>query len=56
MDEYGSIIVAGNIFDGFRFHGPFRDHDDAINWADENITTEYLVATIEPPRGYTPED
>jgi len=50
-----SIIIAGSIFEGFRFCGPFRDHDDAVDWGDENITTDYLVATLDPPIGYRPE-
>ena len=43
-----SIIIEGNIFDGHTFHGPFEDHEDAIEWAERNLKTDWLVATLRP--------
>ena len=43
------IIVAGNPFDGFDFYGPFRDIEDAIDYADRQFFGEtWWVANIEP--------
>jgi hypothetical protein len=45
-----SIILHGNIFDGFDFHGPFEDHDAAIEWAEQQkFDHEWLVATLNAP-------
>jgi len=43
-----SIIIEGNIFDGHTFHGPFEDHEDAIEWAERNLKSDWLVATLHP--------
>lgn len=34
-------VMCGNPVIGFRLIGPFDDNEDAIAWADENVTTEY---------------
>lgn len=44
-----SILVVGNLFDGFRFVGPFDDFDAATLYAtDERIDEDNWVATLEP--------
>ena len=44
-----AIIIEGNIFEGFTFHGPFSDFETAIEWAEKNVTVEWLIATLEKP-------
>ena len=44
-----SIIIEGNVVDGMSFHGPFDDHEDAIEWAEANLKTDWLVATLQDP-------
>lgn len=46
--EPQSIIIEGNIFDGLNFHGPFPDHEAAIEWAEKNLKGDWLVATLHP--------
>jgi len=46
-----SIIVEGDIFNGFTFHGPFYDHESAVEWADFNLRkSDWLVATMQAPK------
>ena len=44
--EKNCIICAGNISDGFVFHGPFESFDDAHEWGDRNVIGEYWIATL----------
>ena len=41
------IVVVGNMSDGFTFHGPFDNFDEAAEWAMDE--TESWVATLYPP-------
>jgi len=43
------IVVTGNIFEGFRFFGPFEDFDDACVFGEGVTETEWYVATLEHP-------
>lgn len=45
------IVIAGNIFDGYKFFGPFSDIETSIEWAEEFIATEWFTAKLEPPEG-----
>lgn len=43
------IIIAGNIFDGMAFYGPFADCEAAIEWAERELRqVEWLFATLQP--------
>ena len=52
-----AIVLAGNIFDGFKFYGPFADFDEAATWAEspDGPGCETLIATLEQPHGITAE-
>lgn len=41
------IIVCGNPISGFNYIGTFNSHEDAFNYADENITKEYDYWIVE---------
>ena len=41
-----AIIIAGNIFEGHKFYGPFPDFEAALEWADKNISGEWLAALL----------
>jgi hypothetical protein len=43
------IIIAGNIFDGMQFYGPFADAEEAIEWAERELRqVEWLFASLQP--------
>jgi len=42
------IIVTGNPIDGFSFHGPFSDRNDAIEWAEE-LDPDWWVVELDTP-------
>lgn len=44
-----AIVMAGNIFEGFKFYGPFPDFDAAAEWAESPAGPgcETLIATLE---------
>ena len=42
------MLVVGNLSDGFRFFGPFKDFEEACNYS-ERIDADNWVATLEPP-------
>lgn len=44
-----SIVVSGNIFEGFRFFGPFDDYEDACLFGEGTSELEWYVATLEHP-------
>jgi hypothetical protein len=48
MDKF-RIVVSGNIFEGFRFFGPFEDFDDACLFGEGVSETEWYVASLESP-------
>ncbi len=49
FSEETSLIISGNLFDGFNFFGPFSDHESAIEWAEKTVSGEWLVATLHVP-------
>jgi len=49
MSGFLRIVVSGNIFDGFEFHGPFDSFDDACNWADGSRDCEWYVTNVKSP-------
>lgn len=48
MDEI-RIVVSGNIFEGFRFFGPFDDFEDACDFGEGSSEWEWYVASLEHP-------
>lgn len=45
-----SIIAEGDMFSGYAFHGPFDDHESAIEWAEFNLRkSDWVVATMQAP-------
>ena len=46
-----SVLMVGNLSDGFRFVGPFDSHDDADNYSrmQEGAFSDWIV-TIEAPK------
>lgn len=45
------ILIVGNVFDGHEFYGPFADFEEAAEWADNNIDSEWLVAKLTGKEG-----
>ena len=44
------IVIVGDPVDGFRYYGPFDDHDSAVKWAEAELDGErWWVADMEPP-------
>lgn len=46
------LIITGNPVDGFRFIGPFEDHDAALAYAElegASIEADWWIAPIEAP-------
>lgn len=43
------IVVSGNIFEGFRFYGPFDDFEDACLFGEGVAELDWYVATLEHP-------
>lgn len=45
------IVISGNPQNGFSYHGPFLDAEQANHFADMHITVEYdwWVAKLEEP-------
>jgi hypothetical protein len=44
------IILLGNVFDGYKFIGPFHNWDEAQHYADNSIDCVgygYQIATLE---------
>jgi hypothetical protein len=50
LAETGYIIVAGNLSDGFTFHGPFADFDELQAYAEAHRIEEYWGATLHRPK------
>jgi hypothetical protein len=49
VPERLAIVVAGDLWSGFRFIGPFPSWDDASDHADANVDGTSWIATLEPP-------
>lgn len=43
------IVISGNIFDGFRFFGPFDNFEDACDFGEGSSEFEWYVASLEHP-------
>lgn len=48
-----AIVLAGNVFEGFKFYGPFVDFDEAAEWAESpnGPNCETQIATLDRPQG-----
>ncbi len=53
--ENSFIVCAGNIADGFVFHGPFDSLGEAAEWGDKNVEPEYWIATLHAASTQEPE-
>lgn len=47
------VVVTGDPFDGLTIFGPFKNNDDAIDWAENNPITDlgdvpWWVVSMEP--------
>lgn len=42
------IVITGDPATGFRFYGPFEDHNDAITFA-EQISDDWWITSIVKP-------
>jgi len=52
------IILAGNCIDGIDLYGPFRDHERACIWAEENLrnTIPWCIAELTDPTDAFPKE
>ena len=47
MANHIKILVTGDVVDGHTFYGPFENTNEAIQYADDNLTDEtWLVADL----------
>ena len=44
-----AIIIAGNPVDGFTVNGPFRDSEQACDWADWKLEADWWLTELEEP-------
>lgn len=42
-------ILAGNVFDGHTFYGPFEWMEDAMEFGEKLVKTEWLAVRLERP-------
>ena len=42
------VVILGNPVDGFNIVGPFKNHMDAMTWA-EAICGDWWITTLEDP-------
>lgn len=49
------IVIYGNPNNGFSYCGPFSTPQDANDWADDNVATEYdwWITPLANPEGET---
>jgi len=45
-----SVLVVGNLTEGYRFIGPFKDFDAAVQFSG-GVDCDHWVATLEIPQG-----
>jgi len=44
------IVAVGNFIDGVTFYGPFKNHADALHWAETQTAGEaWQITTLENP-------
>lgn len=46
--DYKYIVMQGNPFDGYTFHGVFDDVEEANEWGDINYGWEWYTVRINP--------
>lgn len=46
---FPALVITGNPIDGFSYHGPFRNSEEANDWADDELRgEEWWVAHMTP--------
>ncbi len=59
-DDSKFIVIVGNVIDGVVVHGPFRDTDEAGEYAELELSDEWviasLIAPVEPREGVSSAD
>lgn len=43
------IVISGNVFEGFKFYGPFDSFEDACDFGEGTSEHEWYVAYLEDP-------
>ena len=43
------IVISGNVFEGFKFFGPFDSFEDACDFGEGTSEHEWYVATLDHP-------
>jgi hypothetical protein len=53
-----SIVLVGNLSEGYTAHGPFDCHDDAAEWASKHYLPHYdwIMTIFQPSLGATPNE
>lgn len=55
--QYGmTIIMTGDITNGFRAVGPFKVPSAAIDWATDHCESQWEAIALEHPEGYVDGD
>jgi hypothetical protein len=44
------VVIEGNIIDGMRIHGPFASAEEANEWADREVKTDWWCAALFNPQ------
>jgi hypothetical protein len=47
MSEEQWIVVIGSPSDGFTFHGPFDDHEDALHWVEGEKNESWWISDLQ---------
>lgn len=42
-----TILVCGNVVDGLYFKGPFNSREEATQYAERNISDEWILANLQ---------
>jgi hypothetical protein len=43
------VVAVGNAFDGVTLYGPFHDANEAIEYAEKNVSSEWSTVVVVPP-------
>lgn len=43
------IVITGNPVDGFCYHGPFNNFEEALEWTELNCGGDYWITGLAPP-------
>lgn len=49
------VVACGNAFDGIGLYGPFDEHLDAEQWAEQHGGDEWTVVTMGDPEKFAKE-